>query len=75
MAQEQGASERAAQGRGAVGERRSSEQSEARRPDENKRHENEQGIKKAKLWCTSRQGIESLVSDVLFVALLFSIWY
>jgi hypothetical protein len=40
--------------RGVVGEQLSNEQSEERRSDENKRHENEQGIKKTKVWCSSR---------------------
>jgi hypothetical protein len=51
---ERGVSEWAVQGRGAVGERCSSERSETWCPREDKRHGNEKGIKKTKLRCTSR---------------------
>jgi hypothetical protein len=57
---------------GAVGECCNSEQSEARRPDENKRHGNEQGIKKRKVvvHVTTRVRPEG-VTGIRLVALPF----
>jgi hypothetical protein len=52
MARERGASEGCKVG-ARVGEPRISERSEARRPHENKRHGNEQGIKKMTKWYMS----------------------